>query len=456
MSTWKKIAISGSNADVKSLYLSGTNDGTTYIANPNYYPTASDLHLANFTGDNDAWKTNEDNLNDNLTTWTSSTRTVINYDGTTSLHQGFDVSGLSPVCLPITLIGSSNIGDGEAWVQNSTMLFIEAITQNGEDITSYFQALVGVNPGSLTYTLTDGVSNAIYTIDQVEVFNFNNVKLTGTSVNGVSLLDLNLGSAEICLPLMGYEQLTTGTGPNHGVIPYQNTSTVSTQTTGQKYLYAETSDPGEHTYSITSPFIDLQYYIHKKLIFFFHLHGNNCGEFKVYTSADNLNILNGLKAMTYSNWPGANGAFPNSVEVDNHWSGGSLNTSDVTFKVGPGEVQEEGTSPFNRVEVDLSSFTSGYIWIVYESGNPGIDLGDSPEDAPKADFAIGNLFLDLDGYTQPIQFAEVAETPTLEVKFDHVRFVNLPVLDPGVLGALYKDPSNLTGIRSQVRISNGP
>ena len=466
MSSWKEIAISGSSPELKSLHLSGTNDGTEYSINGLYQPNDELLHLAYFTSvpdiDNNAWQTNENNLNDNLTPWVSKVRSVTSPEGVLTTHQGFDRSGLSHLCLPITITDTS-ANPGQVGLQSNTAILIDDV-QNGVDYADYFNALDAATSGWGTYTLTDGTFTASYEIGTVEGFSAGNTRITGnpTENDGVQLQSLSIGNGEICLPPASttgsnmIEPLTTGTGPTSGINPGQTTAKNRNQTSPFKFLYAETSDPGEHTYSIASPFINLHDYIEKKLVFFFHLHGANCGTFKVYTSPSSESLVNAsVRAMRYSSWPGANGAFPNSAESNNYWSGGSVNFSDIAYSVGPGEVQEAATSPFNRVEVDLTSFTSGYIWIVYESGNPGIDLGDSPADAPKADFAIGSLYLDLQGYTQPEYFALVAETPTLEVKFDHVRFVNLPTSDPEVLGALYKDPSNLTGIRSQIRISNG-
>jgi hypothetical protein len=470
MSSWKEIAISGSSPDLKSLYLSGTTT-SSMEDNPNYFPTASNLWLNNFSGDNNAWKTNEDNLNDDGSPWISTQRTIGNY-GTSETHENFDVSGLSPICLPITLINNSNIDDGEAYVQNSTMLLIEMI-QNDTDYTDYFVALAAL--GSGTYTLTDGTSTAIYEITNVQTFQQDNAKITGENINDTSILDLNLGPATICLPpsfTTGsdmVEPLTPGTGPDHGITPstasgdqgegYYNVA----QSYGTKYLYAETSDPGEKIYSITSPYIDLTDYSTKKLVFYFHLHGPNSGFFNVKTSTSATAITQDpSKQIKFSNWPGTAGNLPSGNIAANYWSGGSANPASYAYTVGPSEVQESPEAPFNRAEVDLSTFTSGYIWIMYTSGWPG-SVGQFL-DPDKSDFAIGNLYLDLGGYSQPEQFAFAAETPTLEVKGTNflnqnnysVRFVNLPQSDPEVLGALYKDPSNLTGIRSQVRISNGP
>ena len=466
MGSWREIAISGSSPDLKSVFLSGTNDGTEYIVNPLYQPTASNMELFSFTGDNNAWKTNEDNLSDYGGQWISEERMVSSGSGQT-LHKNFDISGLSPICLPTTIIGNSNIGDGEIYQSSNSTLLMERI-QNGTDYNDYFAALAALTSSWGTYTLTDQAGSTVScTITNVINFQQNNTKLFGASNNGTEIDDLVTGPATICLPpsfTTGsdmVEPLTSGTGPNQGVIPQQLTSNIVNQPQhyeDARYLYAETSDPGENTYSITSPFIDVTDYAAKKLVFFFNLHGDNCGNFKVYTSPSSSSLVDAsLMAIKFSNWPGNNGAFPSSEASSLlYWSSGSQNTPPYVYQVGPDEVQKHPDSPFNRVEVDLASFTSGYIWIVYESGNPNIDFVDSPEAPPKADFAIGSLYLDLGGYLIPEQSAVVAETPTLEVKFNHVKFVNLPQSDPEVLGALYKDPSNLTGIRSQIRISNGP
>jgi len=455
MSNWKEIAISGSSPNLKSAFLSGTTTASME-ANGNYYPTASNLWLNNFSGDNDDWKTNDDNLNDNGDSWISSTRTVVNQNGSTSTHKSFDVLGLSPACLPTTITTNANPQPGEIKIQNNNVIFLDGF-QNSIDYTAYFNSLVLLESYTGSYTLTDGTNTASYQITNVESFSNNNYKVYGNFISGAQLNLLATGPAEICLP--GLEASTTGTGASHGITPSTSSNALNVeQTLDTKYLYAETSDTGENTYSITSPFIDITDYATKKLVFYFHLHGPNCGNFKVYSSASPGSLAgSSTRVIQYSNWPSSEtGNLPGGTQATSYFSGGTNNPYLFTYAVGPGEVQTHVNSTFNRAEVSLTSFNIGYIWIVYESGNPGIDLEDSPADAPKADFAIGNLYLDLGGYLQPEQFAVVAETPTLEVKNDFVRFVNLPLSDPLVLGALYKDPSNLTGIRSQVRISNGP
>ena len=470
MSSWKEITISGSNPDLKSVFLSGTTTASMET-NTNYFPTASNLWLYDFSGDNDDWQTNDANLSDNGGRWISSTRTVTESINISSTHQGFDVSGLSPICLPITITGGS-ANTGQVGIQSNTSILIDDIL-NGVDYFHYFNALAALTSSWGSYTLTDGNLTASYEIYSVQRFQNANTRITGESINGVGLSQLNIDDGEICLPpsfTTGsdmYEPLTTGTGPDEGITPSTASSDQGegyynvAQAFEAKYLYAETSDPGENTYSITSPYIDVTDYATKKLVFYFHLHGENCGTFKVYTSTSSSSLQGGyLKPIHYSNWPGTAGNLPGGNIADTYWSGGFNNTAPYGFSVGPSEVQESGEAPFNRAEVNLYDFDTGYIWIVYESGNPGIDLEDSPANAPKADFAIGNLYLDLGGYLQPEQFAIVAETPTLEVKSptlnDFIRFINLPQSDPEVLGALYKHPPDLLSTRSRIRISNGP
>ena len=92
MSSWKEITISGSNPDLKSVFLSGTTTASMET-NTNYFPTASNLWLYDFSGDNDDWQTNDANLSDNGGRWISSTRTVTESINISSTHQGFDVSG---------------------------------------------------------------------------------------------------------------------------------------------------------------------------------------------------------------------------------------------------------------------------------------------------------------------------------------------------------------------------
>jgi hypothetical protein len=190
------------------------------------------------------------------------------------------------------------------------------------------------------------------------------------------------------------------------------------------------------------------------------MYGENCGRFRVmYTT--NLSSLNAAPSlpMQYSNWPGENGSIPaeGGVEQGSYWSGGTNNPDTSTMIIGTGQIQVTGSSPFNRVEVDLAPMTlPGYIWIVYESGNPA-----NLSSQFKADFAIGNLYLELDGYTVTAQIPNIAPTPTLKVATSgenaNVKFLNLPEFDPGVPGALYKDPTTgENASQAQIMISTGP
>ena len=87
----------------------------------------------------------------------------------------------------------------------------------------------------------------------------------------------------------------SNTGPASGITPTfvdLNSPTLAvTQTPNTLYLYTETSDSGENTYSITSPLINLTDYSNTKLVFYFYLFGQNVGNFKVFTSTSNSSLL---------------------------------------------------------------------------------------------------------------------------------------------------------------------
>ena len=263
----------------------------------------------------------------------------------------------------------------------------------------------------------------------------------------------------------GYSTPSSNTGPDHGITPSTSSTAKNVaQSADSLYLYAETSDASESVHSIISPELDLSSYTSKKLVFYFHMFGENCGRFRVLHKSS-LDSLSGAIQLLikYSNWPGENGSIPleGGLEESSYWSGGSQNPSDFVIVVGePGQIQVSGSSPFNRVEVDLETMTfPSRIWIVYESGNPDLD---NPSNQYKADFAIGNLYLELDGYTIPAEIPNIAAVPTLKLNYPgtsdgDIRLLNLPESNPGIAGALYKhvDPEIGPLGQSVIMISTG-
>ena len=55
-----------------------------------------------------------------------------------------------------------------------------------------------------------------------------------------------------------------------------------------------------------------------------------------------------------------------------------------------------------------------------------------------------------------LQLTGNGEAATLKVLGSIIKFHGLPTSDPHVVGALYKDPSTITGVQSLILISNGP
>tara|TARA_R110002012_G_scaffold6274_3_gene28477 strand:- start:1675 stop:3051 length:1377 start_codon:yes stop_codon:yes gene_type:complete len=458
MGDWTKVEVSGSNAKLQSLYLSGTEDLIEQY-NPLYAGGAQDLHLHDLSGTNNDWKTNSDNSNTTGTPWISTNRSVYisSFIGSKD-HLKFDVRDLSPESIPTTIVAAPSPEPGEVIVQSNSTIFMDGF-QNSIDYTAYFDALVAATSGWGSYTLTDGTSTASYQITDVQGFSNDNYKILG-SYSGTSIMSLNTGAATISLPGM-YLTPTPDTGPDDGFVLTDTSSTSKNeaQSSGAKYLYAETSDAGENIYSITSPYLDLTSYATKKLVFYFHLYGVNSGQFKVYTCPSSSSLEDRtITNMKYSSWAGVNGLSPSStVFADAYWSGGINNTPTTVTSIS-GPIQATGSSPWNRVEVDLTTlstgfnevFNTGYIWIVYESGiDPFVDVEPS-----EADFGICNLFLDLDGYNVPQYLYHTA--PTLGVLGTAIKFHGLPTSDPGQVGALYKDPTTLDDQASPILISNGP
>jgi len=457
MGDWTKVEVSGSNAKLQSLYLSGTED-LVQEENLLYAGGAQDLHLKNLFGTNDDWKTHSDNSNQAGTPWISTNRSVYisSFIGS-NYHLKFDVRDLSPEGIPTTIVASPSPQPGELVVQNNGAIFMDGF-QNNIDYTAYFDALAAATSGWGSYTLTDGTSTASYQITGVDGFSNDNYKIFG-NYSGTSVMSLNEGAATISLPGM-YLTPTPDTGPDDGVVPVSTiTSLTQPQTSDAKYLYAETSTAGENIYSITSPYLDLTSYATKKLVFYFHLYGVNSGQFRVYTCPSSESLEDRTTTnMKYSNWPGNGGLnISSEAQGENYWSGGPYNTPTSVGSIS-GQIQATGSSPWNRVEVDLTTlsnaydevFNTGYIWIVYESG---IDPYEDVEES-ESDFGICNLFLDLDGYDVPQYLYHTA--PTLGVLGTAIKFHGLPTSDPGQVGALYKDPNTLDDQASPILISNGP
>jgi hypothetical protein len=57
---------------------------------------------------------------------------------------------------------------------------------------------------------------------------------------------------------------------------------------------------------------------------------------------------------------------------------------------------------------------------------------------------------------ESLQLTGNGEAATLKVLGSIIKFHGLPTSDPHVVGALYKDPSTITGVQSLILISNGP
>lgn len=256
----------------------------------------------------------------------------------------------------------------------------------------------------------------------------------------------------------------SNTGPESGITPtflelnpgLSGTGNAIDQTPNTLYLYTETSDVGENTYSITSPLINLTDYSNTKLVFYFYLFGQNVGNFKVFTSTSPFSLL-----------PNQDNAIQQNISpaiLNEEF--GIFFISDPVSQVGyqgaqlPGQTHTDNSSEWYRAEVNLTSFTEGYVWIVYEAGGPN---GVSTSDLDQADFAISNVFLanpnnttlDSDSYlipeTEEIDNYELS----LKVLGDAIKIYGLPEEDPHEEGQLYQDPDFINANQGFILISNG-
>ena len=252
----------------------------------------------------------------------------------------------------------------------------------------------------------------------------------------------------------GYN-LQSNTGPASGINPTfaeLNTGLASTgyaidQTPDTLYLYTETSDSGENTYSITSPLINLTDYSNPKLVFYFYLFGQNAGNFKVFTSTSHLSILPSVATQQNISPVMLNEQF-NLYFISDPVSQVGYQISNVPNQ----NTHTDNSSPWYRAEVDLTSFTEGYIWIVYESGGPNVIQQYHPD---QADFAISNVFLDLGSYIVPE--TELIDNYELSLKVlgDAIKLYGLPEEDPHEEGQLYQDPDFINANQGFILISNG-
>ena len=141
---------------------------------------------------------------------------------------------------------------------------------------------------------------------------------------------------------------------------------------------------------------------------------------------------------------------------------GFFDLSDPISQVGPGETHTDNSSKWYRAEVDLTSFTEGHVWIVYESGNPSVatavNSGNFPWLGGLADFAISNVFLDLNLDNYLIPETEEIDNYELSLKVlgTAIDIYGLPESDPEEEGQLYQDPNFLTSTNGFILISNGP
>ena len=247
---------------------------------------------------------------------------------------------------------------------------------------------------------------------------------------------------------------TPGTGPIGGPgvsIPYPTEFTIPQFTTG-KYIYAETSDPGEWRYSIVSPYIDLTDYTTKKLVFYFYMYGSNCGTTSVLYSPSNSSLENAQELLL------------------SFWNGTAWSTNQLELKAGDDYGTMQGTSEEDwfRAEVDLTysevsaggitiswpEVTQGYLWIKYISGD---GQGDGQTYvSTEADFAIMNIKLELDGYVvPPLVPSEGNYETTLKAFSEVIKFHGLPTEDPEIEGALYKDIAFINEPKTYVLVSTG-
>jgi hypothetical protein len=205
------------------------------------------------------------------------------------------------------------------------------------------------------------------------------------------------------------------TGPNYGLpsdTEPDNDMTKAHWGNNESYLHADTSGGQNGPFSIVSPEINLANETNAKLIFYVHMYSSDddtMGTLRMYWSTSNssCNAQNPLQLR----YVVANGTT---------WSSNVTSISD--------RIQTAQASPYNRVEVDLTGETgTGYVWFMY--------VGASEY---RGDIAIANIYFQSDPYPDEI----LEEIPALRVDSNQIIFKNLPNVDPGIAGRLYRVPQS--------------
>ena len=189
------------------------------------------------------------------------------------------------------------------------------------------------------------------------------------------------------------------TGPINGPVDWEiDEDLVKNQTAGNSaFLYTEVSsqaDDADDVFYLRSPKVTLPPSGQTKLVFYAHAIGTALGTLDVWFGPDPDFISNATSITSYTRYVDINGDW-----YEGPWTAGT-------------NLQSAQSSPFHRVEVDISSVTEalyseGYIWFEHK-GVPGWS----------GDFAMANIYMTTDYGTPGV---------ALQVDSGVVSFPNLQV-----------------------------
>lgn len=193
---------------------------------------------------------------------------------------------------------------------------------------------------------------------------------------------------------------SSGTGARTGGLnSLQITGNSEGQSSGNHYLHAETSSPATYgtTFVLRSPLINLNHTnANEKLILYYHAHGLNIGQFKIYkaTENDGLNTETATPLL-FDFYHTGSATIPSSSVSLITGSKHNNSTDTVDGVVNAGKL-------FHRIECDLSSFsdaTDFYIYFEYINGVLAEGISPNVQRYFMGDFAIDNIHIKGDNVT---------------------------------------------------------
>jgi hypothetical protein len=214
---------------------------------------------------------------------------------------------------------------------------------------------------------------------------------------------------------------TSGTtGPVNGPVDWEiDENLTKAQTAGNSaFLYTETSSPrddADDVFYLRSPKVTLPSSGQTTLVFYVHAVGSDIGTLDVWFGPDHDFITNATDITSYTRY----------VDINFNWYEGPWTAGT--------NLQSGQSSPFHRVEVDISAVTEtlyseGYIWFKYNgaSGYAG-------------DFAMANIYMTTDYGTPGV---------ALQVDSGVISFPNLTVGSSGTNWGVTSDSNGLLRINT--------